>query len=115
MVFRNLSGAGCKVTKGYDFVGDAFTGSGALVPDSDPMDCVRSLFLALVGSGLLVSLTLSPIPPTLAGWSRNAYASLLPFSSLRSFRFADAFLLPLPVLRLLLRRLGHHRRGLQPS
>ncbi|KAL7414365.1 peptidase S8/S53 domain-containing protein [Mrakia frigida] len=32
-------GTGCKVAKGYDFVGDAFTGSGALVPDNDPMDC----------------------------------------------------------------------------
>ncbi|KAL7416740.1 peptidase S8/S53 domain-containing protein [Mrakia frigida] len=32
-------GRGCKVAKGYDFVGDDFTGTGALVPDEDPMDC----------------------------------------------------------------------------
>ncbi len=31
-------GAGCKVAKGWDFVGDAFTGSNAQVPDPDPDD-----------------------------------------------------------------------------
>lgn len=31
-------GAGCKVTKGYDYVGDAFTGSNTPVPDPDPRD-----------------------------------------------------------------------------
>jgi minor extracellular serine protease Vpr len=31
-------GPGCKVAKGWDFVGDAFTGSNAQVPDPDPDD-----------------------------------------------------------------------------
>ena len=32
-------GPGCRVELGYDFVGDAFTGTNTPAPDSDPMDC----------------------------------------------------------------------------
>ncbi|RKP10086.1 peptidase S8/S53 domain-containing protein, partial [Thamnocephalis sphaerospora] len=31
-------GAGCFISHGYDFVGDAYTGSNNARPDSDPMD-----------------------------------------------------------------------------
>jgi hypothetical protein len=31
-------GPGFKVVKGYDLVGDAYTGSNTPVPDSDPID-----------------------------------------------------------------------------
>ncbi|RKP25140.1 peptidase S8/S53 domain-containing protein, partial [Syncephalis pseudoplumigaleata] len=31
-------GEGCKVTNGYDFVGDKFDGLYTMVPDDDPMD-----------------------------------------------------------------------------
>lgn len=31
-------GKGFKVTKGYDLVGDAYTGSNTPKPDSDPLD-----------------------------------------------------------------------------
>ena len=32
-------GAGCRVEKGYDFVGDKYDGTNEQVPDPDPMDC----------------------------------------------------------------------------
>ncbi|KAJ6439369.1 subtilisin-like serine protease PR1C [Purpureocillium lavendulum] len=32
-------GAGCRVSFGYDLVGDDYTGSNEAVPDPDPMDC----------------------------------------------------------------------------
>jgi subtilisin family serine protease len=32
-------GPGCRVETGWDYVGDAFTGSQVPVPDDDPMDC----------------------------------------------------------------------------
>jgi len=33
-----VTGPGNKIIGGYDFVGDAFTGANALVPDDDPLD-----------------------------------------------------------------------------
>ncbi|KAF9121172.1 hypothetical protein BGW39_010785 [Mortierella sp. 14UC] len=32
-------GKNCRVKHGWDFVGDAYTGSNAVIPDGDPMDC----------------------------------------------------------------------------
>lgn len=40
-------GEGCKVAKGYDFVGDAYDGTNNAVEDSDPQDCVSSTTLSL--------------------------------------------------------------------
>lgn len=45
---------GCKVQKGYDFVGDAFTGSNTAVPDDDPYSTCN--FHGTAVAGLLAGL-----------------------------------------------------------
>ncbi|CCA68627.1 related to subtilisin-like serine protease [Serendipita indica DSM 11827] len=58
-------GGNCLVKSGYDFVGDAYNGTNAVIPDDDPMDCN--------GHGTHVTGTIAALPDNQYNISGVAY------------------------------------------
>ncbi|KAG8987085.1 hypothetical protein FRB90_003613, partial [Tulasnella sp. 427] len=58
-------GKGFKVSHGYDFVGDAYTGANTPVPDNDPMDCDGhgSHVAGIVGANLDANYNFTGVAP----------------------------------------------------
>ncbi|KAI1315507.1 hypothetical protein EDD11_000688 [Mortierella claussenii] len=57
-------GKNCRVTHGWDFVGDDYTGSNTPVPDSDPMDCFgHGSHVAGIIGGNALNIKVDPKPP----------------------------------------------------
>jgi subtilisin family serine protease len=75
-------GAGFKVSKGYDFVGDAYTGSDGAVEDSDPQDCSGhgTAVAGIIGANSnpmnftgTYSIQAFPVPPVYTRVSRSGH------------------------------------------
>ncbi|KAF9409527.1 hypothetical protein BGZ94_001925, partial [Podila epigama] len=57
-------GKNCRTTKGWDFVGDAYTGLNTPKPDSDPMDCQgHGTHVAGIVGGDARNIKTAPLPP----------------------------------------------------
>ncbi|KAF9423317.1 hypothetical protein BGZ76_003668, partial [Entomortierella beljakovae] len=57
-------GKNCRITHGWDFVGDDYTGLNTPVPDSDPMDCYgHGTHVAGIIGGNALNIKVSPKPP----------------------------------------------------